>query len=319
MNSPVPSKLSPKSKKLSKVRRNRAKKSRNPTKSLRNSLQTRGKSQSFFGSEHCDDELVAFKHLARFPACLRTNFKEIAQVFRAIAAFKRLEGEDFRGDSQEFANVRFLAQSQEDFVERLLRKKYDFTRNSENLQEICCYVSAKELLKSQFREFFGKRREFFGQNASFRENFKENDESFLENCQESLGKEPNLQEIAKKDENFEENSFSTANVSSPSMQNLANLAFFKENPQNLAKDCRGIFSFEEDDELNLRFFRFFSRFSGLFVDIARISRKNSQFPMISTSFPRKTTTNTGKTRGISRKYRKIWRFPRKRRRNTSKN
>lgn len=241
MNSP---KLSSSSKKLSKVRRNRAKKPRISSQTLN----FRRKPELFFTSEHCARELVAFRHFSRFPAPLRTIFTDFAQLFRVFSVFKRVEAPTkLENQQKNLENARFLAQSQEDFVERLLRKKYEFTQESQNLQEICCYVSAKELLKSQFLEFFAKRSEFFSKNQSFLQNCNGNVQVKLEEKLEKFEENRNK----KSEENFEENSFSTANVSSPSLQNFA---FFKEKPQVFAKETREIFSFQEEEEANIRFF-----------------------------------------------------------------
>lgn len=179
-------KLDNKSKKTSKSKKT-------PSKSKKNhQLKSHKKTPqpnylNFYLSEQCINVLQPFKEMRIFPKVLQKPFKDLQQVISAVSSIPPSEQQD--PFSEKLQNLRFLTNSQESFIEGFLQTKYSFTKNSNNLQEIYCYSTAKNLLQTQFQEFFEKRSEF-------------------------LQKQHKI-EVKVESKEHTENSFSTTNVSSP--------------------------------------------------------------------------------------------------------
>ena len=211
-------KVDSKSKKLFKARKTSSKKnssSRSPTAPKRHPPKT---CLAFYLSDQCSSVLSPFNNLPLFPKDLQRKYQDQTQMFSAFNAFNAKDT-GLAPFEDHVEKMRFLSNSQETLIERFLQDKYSFSKNSANLQEIYCYTTAKNLLQSQFQEFFLKRNEFLKQ--------------MQENC------EPQ----ESKSESREENSFSTTNASSPSINNSYGLGVgqyvYPENFYSLLNCAKG--------------------------------------------------------------------------------
>lgn len=196
-------KLDAKSKKLFKSRKTPSKKFCS-SKSPAQSKKAQPKScLAFYLSEQCSQILSPFTNSQLYPKTLQTGFQDPNSMFAAFSSFKGQETVEPFEDNIE--KMRFLGSSQEGLIERFLQDKYSCSKNSASLQEIYCYSTAKNLLQSQFQEFFQKRSEFMRQ---------------LQPA-EHVNFEP---AAAEKSDGAAENSFSTTNVSSPSISSTLMLS-----------------------------------------------------------------------------------------------
>lgn len=142
---------------------------------------------SYYLSNQCFTNLAPFMNISLFPIQLQQSFKNANQIFSAYNTFKTQDTQE--KFDEKLDKMRYLTNSQENLIERFLQDKYAFTKKSGNLQEIYCYSTAKNLLLSQFHDFFLKRNDFFLK----------------------------FQETAEKKGELAENSFTATNVSSPSI------------------------------------------------------------------------------------------------------
>ena len=202
-------------------------------------------SLSFYLSDQCSSSLNAFTNLPMFPKSLQRNFQDLSQIHLAFNNFK---GQDAISEPFEHKidQMRFLTNSQEGLIERFLQDKYSFSKSSGNLQEIYCYSAAKNLLQTQFQEFFLKRNEFLRRvSGDSHENME--------------GDAANKAEIKEKTiEGFNENSFSTTHVGSPSINGSYGTGFsnnlynYHENLYNMnAKLCNEMMLNMQNENENL--------------------------------------------------------------------
>ena len=205
-------KIDSKSKKLFKSRKPSAKKSRHIKSPMFVKKMQQKHSLAYYLSEQCMNTLTPFINLPIFPKPLQLNYQDGNQVISAFNSFKSTElPEAF---DEKIDKMRYLTSSQEGLIEHFLQDKYTFSKSSANLQEIYCYSTAKNLLQSQFQEFFLKRNEF------------------LSRLQGIEGFEANITEnnaVDIKHETFNENSFSTTNVSSPTINSPYGQSGFQMN------------------------------------------------------------------------------------------
>ena len=205
-------KIDSKSKKLFKTRKTSAKKrsaNRSPTPLKKQQPKS---CLSFYLSDQCSHTLNAFSNASLYPKPLQLNYQDPNQICSAMTTLKTQDTlEPFE---DQIDKMRFLTNSQEGLIERFLQDKYSCSKSSANLQEIYCYTTAKNLLQTQFQEFFLKRNEFLKQmQPNLQENYEvQNQEIKIEM------KEP-----------YNEYSFSTTNVSSPSINSPYILGFANSN------------------------------------------------------------------------------------------